>query len=501
MARQNDLFDLVKSLSKGEKAYFRKNLPASSDGDKGYLKIFEVLDGMKEYDEELLLKKLKIKKEGTAFAVAKNYLQKNILKSLQQFHAEKTVNATIYSHLEQAEILTQKGLHQMAQKSLEKAYQLAKESERLAIWLECILRLRLMVSNLPIDKKSITYIDELHKEEVMVQEWLKNQNAVFTISKKQYVLLKLLSFEGVRNTKHKEALEELINSEEFKEEKCVTYTSRCNYYTVLGHYHYAMGDMEKSFYWRKRTVDYINSRPDMNRYNQWGVYISINTFLNICLRLLKFDEYLQYRNLLSSYSEIEAEGYASRVFLMYANLEMNYCFSNSDFEHAREILPQIVKDLKKYSPQLSINLLMPINFNVGALYYFLGQYANAIDYFTFCADQKTDSNINAVARVALLIMHYELNNFDLIDYMIRNTERHFKNQQRLFRFEKTFLDAMKRIIRTPDKKELAAEFEKLLLELQRLSSDPKERNAIGVFDFLGWLGRHSKSTTEEAPAG
>ncbi len=114
MARQNDLFDLVKSLSKGEKAYFRKNLPASSDGDKGYLKIFEVLDGMKEYDEELLLKKLKIKKEGTAFAVAKNYLQKNILKSLQQFHAEKTVNATIYSHLEQAEILTQKGLHQPA---------------------------------------------------------------------------------------------------------------------------------------------------------------------------------------------------------------------------------------------------------------------------------------------------------------------------------------------------------------------------------------------------
>lgn len=490
MARQNDLFDLIKSLTKGEKAFFRKNLPVTSAADTTYIKIFDALDGMQEYDEDLLLKKLKVKKVGTSFSVAKNYLQKALLKSLQQFHAEKSASSTLYSYLEQVEILTQKGLYQMAQKTLERAKELAKDSERLTHWLESLQQLRKVVSNLPIDKHTLEYLDALQNEVSEVLDKMRNENIIYTISKKQYVLLKLLSFEGVRSPEHQAALDALINHPDFKEENCNTYTAHCTYYTVLGHHYYANGNMEKSFEWRKRTVDYMNANPRLAKYNQWGIYISINTFLNICIRLFKHEDYKKYIHLLRNYHNLDA-GYAPRVFLMYANLEMNYAFSCTDFEHGRAIMPQIVKDLELYGPQVSLNLQIPINFNLGALCYFLKQYGDAVPYFSFCAEQKTDENISAVARVALLMMHYELNNYDLIDYMIRNTERHFKNQQRLFAFEKTFLDAMKKIIRTPDKKELAAEFAALKNKLVELSADPKERNAIGVFDFMGWLKKHS----------
>ncbi len=488
MARQNDLFELVKSLTKAEKAYFKKNLPEQENGQKGYLKLFDALDGMKEYDEPLLLKKLKITRQGTAFSVSKNYLYKALLKSLVQFNAEKSHHAIIQNHLLQGEVLNQKGLYEQAKKSYEKALEMAKDADNVPLAYESQVQLRGLFSYLPITTETSGELNRLNAEMEEMVQVLKSENKISAISKMQFVLLKLLSFEGVRSEHHRELLEQLLQDPDFKEENCQTYTTRCLYYTVLGHHYYAVGDMEKSFDWRRKAVDYMEAHGEKMKTHRMRYFSTLNTFLNICLRLHRNDIYKHYIGALGEYQQLEP-GMASRVFLMYANLQMNYCFGNSDLVYAKNILPDIIEGIDSYRHLLSVNFLMPIHFNTGGLLYFLGRYAEAVDYFKFCSEQKADENIAAVARVVLLILHYELGNDDLIEYLIRNTERHFKNQGRLYKFERAFLDSLKKVVRLPSKKEKQQEFARLKQIIEELKAKREEMNAIGIFDFTGWLNK------------
>lgn len=490
MARQSDLFDLIKSLNKAEKAYFKKNLPAQERTPSGYLKLFNALDAMKEYDEPALLKKLKITRQGTAFSVSKNYLYKALLKSLEQFNAEKSPHAVIQHHLLQGEVLSQKGLYEQARKSYEKALQAAEDADYPALAYESQVQLRGLFSYLPISADTGEALQQLNKAMEEMLYLLQSENSISAISKMQFVLLKQLSFEGVRSEQHKQRLEQLLQHPAFTEENCKTYTARCLYYTVLGHHYYALGDMEQSYHWRKKAVDFMEADDKRLKTHRMRYFSTLNTFLNICLRMHRFDIYQTYIGALRHYKQLEP-GIASRVFLMYANLEMNYCFGTSDLAYGKQMLPAISSGLAAYKSLLSVNFLMPIHFNTGGLLYMLHRYNEAVDYFKFCSEQKADENMAAVSRVVLLLLHYELGNYDLIAYLIRNTERHFKKQGRLFEFERAFLSRMKTIITLAHKKEKQQEFALLQGDIAALKANRNEMNAIGIFDFAGWLKRHA----------
>lgn len=56
MKPSTELHDLIKSLNKSEKRFFKLH-SALQSGPKNYLKIFEAVDDQEVYDEELLKKK------------------------------------------------------------------------------------------------------------------------------------------------------------------------------------------------------------------------------------------------------------------------------------------------------------------------------------------------------------------------------------------------------------------------------------------------------------
>ena len=106
MARksENDLFELIKSLNKGEKKSFTLFANYYSEGDKSHIRLFELMDAQKEYDEEkikLLFKKEKIK---SPLSRVKNYLLEIILKSLRFHHSGKTVDSQIRTLIADADI-------------------------------------------------------------------------------------------------------------------------------------------------------------------------------------------------------------------------------------------------------------------------------------------------------------------------------------------------------------------------------------------------------------
>ena len=125
----NELFDLIKSMSKSEKRYFKVFGSRHITGEENkHMKLFDIIDRQSYYDEEKNLKNLSITKP--QLKDWKNYLCKLILKSEENFYIENTAGNKIKHLIIHAEILFNKGLYDHCLKLLEKAKQLATQYEK-----------------------------------------------------------------------------------------------------------------------------------------------------------------------------------------------------------------------------------------------------------------------------------------------------------------------------------------------------------------------------------
>ena len=82
------LFRFIKSLNPTEKRYFKLYASRHTIGKKNeYLKMFEAIDKMVEYDEGSLKKTFRHLKAKNSFSIAKNRLNETILRNLDAYHS------------------------------------------------------------------------------------------------------------------------------------------------------------------------------------------------------------------------------------------------------------------------------------------------------------------------------------------------------------------------------------------------------------------------------
>ena len=128
MDSHDHLFELIKSLSKSEKGYFKKvNSFHIKGGQNNYMLLFDSIDKMDAYDEALLKKHLGVH-IGTQLPFLKHYLYYQLLDSLDQYY--QSSNVEINKWICKTEILYKKGLTIQAQKILDKAMHFAAKKEK-----------------------------------------------------------------------------------------------------------------------------------------------------------------------------------------------------------------------------------------------------------------------------------------------------------------------------------------------------------------------------------
>ena len=81
----NDLFQLIQSLSKSEKRYFKLFATRHFDKDNQYLKLFEAIETQLTYQEALLVPIFSEGKSAAHFAVLKKQLYESLLEALHRF--------------------------------------------------------------------------------------------------------------------------------------------------------------------------------------------------------------------------------------------------------------------------------------------------------------------------------------------------------------------------------------------------------------------------------
>jgi hypothetical protein len=98
-------------------------------------------------------------------------------------------------------------------------------------------------------------------------------------------------------------------------------------------------------------------------------------------------------------------------------------------------------------------------------------------------------DIELYARMLNLLVHYELGNYDLLEYLIKSTYRFLINMKNVFGFEKAVINFLRKLSSVNTDKQLLENLELLKSEMQMLQNNPLEKNAMLYFDFPSWIDK------------
>ncbi len=489
MAYSADLFQLINAMTKSEKRYF-KLFSSFQSGSKVYITLFNAISKQQEYDEEKLKKQLKI----SAFATVKSYLYNLILRSLRSQQLNQNVSLQLKDMLKDVEILYQKGLYQQCSRLLAKARKIAKQYEKHIHLLELCQYEHLLTSlNLePSHRKKL--IEKGYKE---VEEALSAYSELSDYRNKILVLTDFMHSEGRRNNNpaDKKKLTQLLQPVlDSKAETFLSYKSGILFYNIKELYYSNSHDYQKAYEISKKHVAHMESNPFLLSQETNNYLVALNNLMNMQQSLELFEEMkVNLEKLKSLDLNIETERIRAIEYTL--PKEMVYYAYTGKLEEGLKQIPAIERQLVQYQDKMGMPFLLSLYANVVELYILSDLFRKALQWNNKILNSEeieTYKDFYSNSRLCEIIIHYELDNIEKVDSLIKSYQLLMQKNKAAYQYENCVLRFLKSFIHLEDNRELVKSFKLLRSELVELAKDPFEREAFYFFDLVPWLDKKIK---------
>jgi len=491
-----DLFQLIKSLTRQEKRYFKLFASRNMIKDNNnYIKLFDAIEKQKQvatatprYDEKQIRESFANERFINNLPVTKFFLHKLILKSLRAYHAENSIDLQLKELLAYTEILYQKALYTQCSKVLDRAKKIAYKYEKHLQILE-ILQWELQIQK---GEFNIKKLNEILAEEKKMLLVYKNSSEYHGLNLQIHSLLQR---EGiVRRQDHLKKIEKIIDHPLLSNEaQALSMRAKDYYYNIYSGYFALKDDAINRYKYNKNHVALIESNPEQITENLQSYIAVLNNFAVACGELKKYDEELHIIEKLRAIPQkyVVSEAVEVKIFSLSYNLELNLYLKTKHFEKGIALVGEIEKGLKQFSGKIPKEYELFFYYNIAELYFSVSNYSEALDWLNkILNDREVDirPDIHCFARIFNLIIHYELGNYDLVEYRSKSTHYFLDKKQRLYKVESSFLNFFqKKLPKIIGQKELVAAFKDLKKEIEEIVKDPLEHRALEYFDFISWV--------------
>ena len=483
------LFQLIKSLEKSEKRNFKLFVKRnSSAGELKFLKVFDALDGMKEYDEAALLKKNKeIKKQ--QLSNIKAHLYKQILASLRLISDENNIDIQLHEQMAHARILFNKGLYLQSLKVLDKMKEAAKAHHQLT-YLQQVLFFEKKIEALFITRSMRNRADQLTQESEEVNEKVSVVNKLSNLSLQLYSWY--IQHGHARNQKDFDELKDYFEKHLPKQLTKDSFYEKLYLFQCYTWYAFIRQDFLQYYRYTQKWVDLFEEYPHMlaaetamytkGMHNLMGAHFDLLNHEKLKEAIKKFEEFTKHPLV----TDNENNRILAYVYLYTAKI--NLCFLQGNFTKGLKLVPFLEKMLKEYGPFLDKHRVLVFYYKIACLYFGSGDNEKAIDYLNRIINEKADlrTDLQCYARLLHLIAHYELGNFDLLEYLIKSVYRYMAKMENLSKVEEEVFVFLRRSFHV-GAHALKPEFEKLLEKLKKYERNPLETRAFSYLDIISWL--------------
>lgn len=488
--QKDNLFVLVKSLSKSEKRQFKLYVGRLGvNEDSKFLTLFNILDKLHVYDEEVILKKGFVKKQ--QLSNVKAHLYKQILISLRLNPSHQNVRIQIREQLDFATILYHKGLYKQSLKILDKAKSLAIVNEEKNIAYE-IIELEKVIESQYITRSISSRADELT---IQAKE-LSQQNVL--ASKLSNLSLQLYGiFLKAGYVKNDEEYHWVTNY--FNDRMPVYDIHKLGFreklwlYKSYLWYSFLIQDFLSCYKYARKWVDLFYDHPDMIKLNP-VFFLRGNQYLLEALFFI--GNYRKFKTELLELEHVSNEKWfpkddnvESLKFLYIYTNKFNLHFMEGAFKEGLPLVDEVIAGINKHKSRLDAHHIMVFYYKIASLYFGIGEHRKCIDYLDKIISNKSlemREDLLCFSRILNLVAHYEAGLDYNLDALIKSTYKFLIKMEDLYEVQKEmirFLKGLGDIYPHEIRRELIKLHDKLL----QFEDHPYERRAFLYLDVISWL--------------
>ena len=484
------LFQLVKSLEKSEKRNFKLYVKRNSDSsDLKIIQLFDVLDKSESYDEKQLLKKAKgIRKQ--QLSNIKAHLYKEILSSLRLIKDEDNIDIRLHELMDQARILFNKGLYLQSLKVLDRLKEIAREFEQLT-YIQQALFFEKKIETFYITRSMQDRADKLARESDTVNGQLALVNQLSNLALQLYSWY--IKNGHARNAQDVNSLKIFYDKNLPREAPGAGgFYEKLYLYQCFVWYAFIRQDFLLYYRYTQKWVDLFTTYPAMlavetasyikGMHNLMSAHFSLVNESKLAVCIKQFELFTKQKMLTDN------ENNRIMAFQYLYTSRINLYFLQGNFSKGLRLVPFLEEMLKTYSIYLDTHRVLVFYYKIACLYFGSGNNEKAIDYLNSIINNKADlrTDLQCYARLLHLIAHYELGNFDLLEYLIKSVYRFMAKMQNLSRVEEALFTFLRRSFHV-GAHALKPEFEKLLAQLKKFEGNALESRAFAYLDVISWL--------------
>lgn len=490
MKPSTELFDLIKSLTKSEKRFFKLHSSLQS-GEKNYLRIFDAIDKQREYDEEAIKKQFARETFVRHFPSEKNHLYKLILKALRAFHAESSTTGVLKQHINNIEILFGKALYTEANKVLQRAKKIARGHERFYLWFELLAWEKMLLEEAYQSGNFTQDLDTLIQEEEMVLGKLQNL-ATYNVlySKINYVFRS----GGYVRTDEEHALVEEISGHPLIKGKNTALSHRastiCHY--TQGFCYWARRDWRTSYTKFLRVREILDKHPQLKK-DLPKRYVRTLYYLIQCE--IELGDHTHVKEDIRKLRELPSKpgfGDIDIKVLVFCNSylsELRFYDRSGEFHKAVKLEAEVERGMEALGSRLPKEYELEFYFLLSTVNFGAGNMNRALHWLNKVLNDPEPllrQDLFTYARLFNLVVHYELGNYDLLEYIVRSTQRYLSKRQRAYGVEAALIDHVKKLARSNTPEGRQGLFATLREHLDSLMEDPNESTVLKYFNICAW---------------
>ena len=496
MKPSHELFRLVKSLTKSEKRFF-KLMSSLQSGEKNYIKLFDSIEKQNEYDEDAIKQQFAGQTFIRHLPSEKNHLYKLILKSLRLFYSENSVSAILAENIQSIDILYNKALYSECGKLVRKAKKIAKSHERFYYLFELIKWEKLLLEEEFQSGQFDRDLNKVIEEEHSVIKKLRNLAEYEIVYSKINYVFRQGGY--TRNVQERELVHEIQNHELIKgKNTALSKRAAAACYYVKGLCAITNNDVEDSFLNFSKVVQIFEENPNLIQDIPKQYIRSLG---NLFYYYIKAGDYKRLFELIDKMRSFKDQpGFNRidikiRIFLSTNYFEMLAYDRQGEFEKAIDMIESISNKMKEFGEKITKEDEVVFGHLFANILFAAGKYRESLRQInTVLNDNESNlrQDIFSFAKLFNLVIHYELENFDLLDYLIKSTERYYLKKKKTidvgYAFELTFIKGFKQLIKTSKRVEKSHDIlEEMEQELNKLMRDQNERVALEYFDYIAWI--------------
>lgn len=417
------VFDLIQTMTKAEKIYYKRSCASNKGKITVQLQLFDALCKMPNFSLKQLQKKLKdpsfLKHKAVHFA----NLYKELLASLNAFHLDKMDNMLVQQMIGQIRILLKKRLFKLAEKEIKRTKKFCQERE-LYISLFILGSLEFNLSAMRMDK------EEYNQRKIIVQERLNH----LKVLEKQNLLFGLNSELGRLNKENNLDLLMATNPTLVEFEKTLQLIGdvsndglilQLSYYGTLMRFAVLKGQNIQAWKFNRAQITTILQMPKTIQFSMTGLSIILYNYFYSSNQLLQHEEITKYFYLLEEIKEKETELIVKCEGLHFL-FNLNIQLIIGDFEEVLKVQQDFEVQESRWISQSTAFYKIQFYEMLIASHFLMGNYNQCLSFIQKAYEIKDlflIEQYHIPIRMIEIAIHFEKGNLRLLESLILAVSR------------------------------------------------------------------------------